>query len=103
MGANVSHDLPPHLARLKALEAAEKRKQTTRILGSGGRLGGRTANAQGMSPRELAAQVSMMIELSPIMVHEIHFRPQSAELVMRKHVARANWLSKKRQKQQRRA
>jgi hypothetical protein len=56
VGADVPHDLPPHLARLKALEAAEKRRQTSRVLGSGGRLGGRI-NTKGLSPRELAAQV----------------------------------------------
>ncbi|KAG5652570.1 hypothetical protein H0H81_004530 [Sphagnurus paluster] len=57
VGAEVSHDLPPHLARLKAVEAAEKRRQTSRVLGSGGRLGGRI-NTKGMTPRELAAQAA---------------------------------------------
>ncbi|KAG6854156.1 hypothetical protein C0991_010067 [Blastosporella zonata] len=57
VGANVSHDLPPHLARAKALEAAEKRRQTSRVLGSSGRLGGRI-NTKGLSPRELAAQAA---------------------------------------------
>ncbi|KAG6874402.1 hypothetical protein C0995_015138 [Termitomyces sp. Mi166 len=57
LGANVSHNLPPHLARAKALEAAEKRKQTSRVLGSGGRLGGRI-NTKGLSSRELAAQAA---------------------------------------------
>ncbi|KAF8079090.1 WLM domain-containing protein [Lyophyllum atratum] len=57
VGADVSHDLPPHLARLKALEAAEKRRQSSRVLGSGGRLGGRM-NTKGLSPRELAAQAA---------------------------------------------
>ncbi|KAG5643139.1 hypothetical protein DXG03_001529 [Asterophora parasitica] len=57
VGANVSHDLPPHLARAKALEAAEKRRQTSRVLGSRGRLGGRI-NTKGLSPRELAAQAA---------------------------------------------
>ncbi|KAF5384917.1 hypothetical protein D9615_001122 [Tricholomella constricta] len=57
VGADVSHDLPPHLARLKALEAAEKRRQTSRVLGRGGRLGGRI-NTKGLSPRELAAQAA---------------------------------------------
>ncbi|GLB43495.1 putative WLM-domain-containing protein [Lyophyllum shimeji] len=57
VGVNVSHDLPPHLARLKAAEAAEKRRQTSRVLGSGGRLGG-GINAKGLSPRELAGQAA---------------------------------------------
>ncbi|KAG2367675.1 WLM domain-containing protein [Suillus spraguei] len=60
LGAGVSHDLPPHLARLKALEAAEKRHRTNGILGGGGgRLGGSRITAlQGMNPRELAAQAA---------------------------------------------
>ncbi|KAG1757050.1 hypothetical protein EDB19DRAFT_1900606 [Suillus lakei] len=49
--------LPPHLARLKALEAAEKRHRTNGVLGGGGRLGGRIIAWQDMNPRELAAQV----------------------------------------------
>ncbi|KAG6846042.1 hypothetical protein H0H87_006406 [Tephrocybe sp. NHM501043] len=52
VGANVSHDLPPHLARAKALEAAEKRRQTSRVLGSGGRI------SKDLSPRELSAQAA---------------------------------------------
>ncbi|KAF8240764.1 WLM-domain-containing protein [Tricholoma matsutake] len=58
LGVNVSHDLPPHLARRKALEAAEARRQTARVLGGGGRLGGRAINSRGLSPRELAAQAA---------------------------------------------
>jgi DNA-dependent metalloprotease WSS1 len=54
----VSHNDPPHIARRKALEAAEKRRQTSRVLGGGGRLGGQNRNA-GLSPRELAARVSV--------------------------------------------
>lgn len=57
LGAGVSHDLPQHLARLKALQAAETRRHANSVLGGGGRLGGRTTALQGMSPRELAAQV----------------------------------------------
>lgn len=59
LGAGVSHDLPPHLARLKALEAAEKRNRTNGILAGGGRLGGSRITAlQNMNPRELAAQAA---------------------------------------------
>ena len=55
LGINVSHDLPPHLARQKALDAAEKRRQVSAVLGGGGRLGGITRSTK--SPRELAAEV----------------------------------------------
>ena len=58
MGTNVSHDLPPHLAKAKALEAAEKRRRTSLLLGSGGRLGG-TIDTKGKTPRQLAAEVSL--------------------------------------------
>ncbi|KAF5312787.1 hypothetical protein D9619_002813 [Psilocybe cf. subviscida] len=57
LGTNVSHNVSPHMARLKALEAAEKRAQTSRVLGSGGRLGGVSRTA-GLSPRELAAKAA---------------------------------------------
>ena len=60
---NVSHNDPPHIARRKALEAAEKRRQTSQVLGGGGRLGGQNRNA-GLSPRELAARVSVFIQFS---------------------------------------
>ncbi|KAI0714946.1 WLM domain-containing protein [Earliella scabrosa] len=56
LGVNVSHDLPPHLARQKALEAAEKRRQTNMVLGRGGRLGGIARGNK--SPRELAAEAA---------------------------------------------
>ncbi|KAJ7508580.1 WLM domain-containing protein [Mycena galericulata] len=57
VGADVSHDLPPHLARAKALESAEKRRKTAIMLGNGGRLGGRI-NATNLTPRELAARAA---------------------------------------------
>lgn len=57
LGENISHNVPQHLARQKALEAAEKRAKTSRVLGSGGRLGGSARNA-GLSPRELAARAA---------------------------------------------
>jgi len=58
VGANVSHDLPPHLARAKALEAAEKRRRIGGMMTGGGRLGGRSAARTGMTPRELAAEAA---------------------------------------------
>ncbi|KAJ7146267.1 WLM domain-containing protein [Mycena epipterygia] len=58
VGAAVSHDLPPHLARAKALESAEKRRKAAIVLGNGGgRLGGRI-NPTNLTPRELAAQAA---------------------------------------------
>ncbi|KAF7307428.1 WLM domain-containing protein [Mycena indigotica] len=59
LGTNISHNLPPHLARSKAIEAAEKRKQTAQVLGGGGRrLGTGRLNVANMSPRELAARAA---------------------------------------------
>ena len=53
-----SHNIPPHQARLKALEAAEKRKRMGEMMASGGRLGGRK---QYKTLRELAAEVSPFV------------------------------------------
>ncbi|KAJ7070561.1 WLM-domain-containing protein [Mycena amicta] len=59
VGTNVSHNLPPHLARSKAIEAAEKRKQTAQVLGGGGRrLGSGRTNMENLSPRELIARAA---------------------------------------------
>lgn len=60
--------LPLPLARLKALEAAEKRHGANGVLGGGGRLGGRRITAlEGMDPRELAAQVLHVFRLLKIL------------------------------------
>lgn len=61
LGTNVSHDLPPHLARLKALDAAEKRRQVSRILGNAGghRLGGGRLG-RNLSPSQMAAEVLLL-------------------------------------------
>ncbi|KAI0673725.1 WLM domain-containing protein [Trametes maxima] len=53
LGANVSHNLPPHIARQKAIDAAEKRRQIIVVLSGGGKLGGTVRSNK--SPRELAA------------------------------------------------
>ena len=58
VGVGVSHNLPLHLARQKALEAAEKRRQIAIVLGGGGRRLGGSGDTKGLSPRELAAQVN---------------------------------------------
>ncbi|EFI28710.1 hypothetical protein CC1G_13736 [Coprinopsis cinerea okayama7 len=56
-----SRDVPPHVARQKALEAAQKRKQVSQVLGSGSRtLGGLGGgpSTRNLSPRELAARAA---------------------------------------------
>ncbi|THV06588.1 WLM-domain-containing protein [Dendrothele bispora CBS 962.96] len=60
LGQSVSHNLPPHLARTKALEAAEKRRKTSQTLGGDGRrLGGvAIGSSKPLSPRELAARAA---------------------------------------------
>ena len=56
-----SHNVSQHVSRTKALEAAEKRRQNSHILGNApNRLGGAGRN-YGLSPREMAARV---IEIS---------------------------------------
>ncbi|KAG7099776.1 hypothetical protein E1B28_001588 [Marasmius oreades] len=58
LGVNVSHNLPPHLARAKALEAAEKRRRLGQVMGGGMRLGGSSQSNQTLSPRELAVRAA---------------------------------------------
>lgn len=59
LGEFVSHNLPPHLARARALEAAEKRRRASNVLGGSRKLGGAVVTRQ-MPPRELAAQVGII-------------------------------------------
>ncbi|KAG8996311.1 hypothetical protein FRB94_008401 [Tulasnella sp. JGI-2019a] len=56
LGQGVSHDLPPHLAKEKALAAAEKRRQAAILMNGGGKLGG--SNQAGKSIRQLAAEAA---------------------------------------------
>jgi DNA-dependent metalloprotease WSS1 len=58
VGVGISHNVPVHVARSKALEAAEKRMKFSQVLGGGGRLGGTTLVNRNLDPRELAARVS---------------------------------------------
>ncbi|KAG9313977.1 hypothetical protein JVU11DRAFT_4753 [Chiua virens] len=58
LGTGISHDLPPHLARVRALEAAERRRKTEALTKGGGRLGGRSNALGKLSPRELAARAA---------------------------------------------
>ena len=64
LGTGVSHDLPPHLARVRALEAAERRRRTETLTRGGGRLGGWSSALGGLSPRELVARVSFRFRFS---------------------------------------
>jgi len=57
VGVGVAHDLPPHLAKAKALAAAEERAKKQRLMGPGGKIGG--VKRVGKTPRELAADVSI--------------------------------------------
>ncbi|KIJ47862.1 hypothetical protein M422DRAFT_28664 [Sphaerobolus stellatus SS14] len=57
VGAGVAHNLPRHLAKQKALEAAEKRRKALETMSGGGRLGGSTKHRT-KSPRELAAEAA---------------------------------------------
>ena len=55
----MSHDVPTHVARLRALEAAEKRRRVGAVLGGPRRLGG-AVPTRNLSPRELAAAVRLI-------------------------------------------
>lgn len=61
LGKNVSHNLPIHLARAKAAEAADKRRQVSVVMGGGVRLGGAPRRNANKSPRELAAEVRVYV------------------------------------------
>nr|VWO98462.1 Uncharacterized protein [Ganoderma boninense] len=58
LGTNVSHNLPLHLARAKAAEAADKRKQVSVVMRGGVRLGGVSRRNANKSPREFAAEAA---------------------------------------------
>ncbi|PIL31401.1 hypothetical protein GSI_06102 [Ganoderma sinense ZZ0214-1] len=58
LGTNVSHNLPLHLARAKAAEAADKRRQVSVVMRGGVRLGGVPRRNANKSPRELAAEAA---------------------------------------------
>lgn len=63
------HAVPEHIGRIKALEAAEKRRVKSTLMGKGGRLGG-AGNGAGVesvrkSPREMAVEVRSFRITSP--------------------------------------
>ena len=106
LGASVSHDLPPHLARQKAAEAAEKRKQIGAVLQGSGRLGG--APRGNKSPRELAAEVRRGILHSLMARLLTNFlllprRPQSAERATKRRARLAPSRSRRPRRRPRRA
>ncbi|KAJ9105498.1 hypothetical protein QFC21_001869 [Naganishia friedmannii] len=53
-----SHAVPEHIGRIKALEAAEKRRVKSTLMGKGGRLGGATGGVARKSPREMAVEAA---------------------------------------------
>ncbi|KAJ3814440.1 WLM domain-containing protein [Lentinula aff. lateritia] len=58
LGTNISHNIPPHLARAQAVAAAEKRRDLSQTLGGGGRrLGGGTED-RAISVRERAKRAA---------------------------------------------
>ncbi|GAV98903.1 WLM-domain-containing protein [Lentinula edodes] len=58
LGTNISHNIPPHLARAQAVAAAEKRRNLSQTLGGGGRrLGGGTED-RALSLRERAKRAA---------------------------------------------
>ncbi|KAI0684766.1 WLM domain-containing protein [Cytidiella melzeri] len=57
LGQYVSHNLPPYLARQRALEAAESRRRVGGMMGGARRLGGAVLSRT-ISPRELAAKAA---------------------------------------------
>ncbi|KAJ3869294.1 WLM domain-containing protein [Lentinula novae-zelandiae] len=58
LGTNISHNIPPHLARAQAVAAAEKRRNLSQTLGGGGRrLGGDTEDRV-LSLRERAKRAA---------------------------------------------
>lgn len=59
LGQGVSHDLPPHVAKQRALEAAERRAKAAGLSGVN-RLGGKAWTTKGLikSPRELTAEAA---------------------------------------------
>jgi hypothetical protein len=71
VGVGVSHDVPMHQAKGKAVEAAERRAKQQRLLGGPGKRLGGAGNSTGRvgpvgqkkSPRELAAEVSYLFRV----------------------------------------
>jgi hypothetical protein len=58
-----SHDVPLHIGRIKALEAAEKRRTKLLLMSGGGKLGGGSIATKGMTMREVLAEVRFVYRL----------------------------------------
>jgi hypothetical protein len=52
-----SRGTPQHIGRIKGLEAAERRRAKSTLMGRGGRLGGTPTRGVVKSPREMAVEV----------------------------------------------
>ena len=74
----MSHDVPAHVARLRTLEAAEKRRRMGAVMGGPRRLGG-AVPTRNLSPRELAAAVRMVRPLSMDFAEHLCESSQAAE------------------------
>lgn len=79
IGVGHSHDVPIHLAREKAILAAEERSRVQKLMsGSGRALGGSGAAVRtGKSPRELAAEVLSLILKPQRLPSDCHYYPPS--------------------------
>jgi DNA-dependent metalloprotease WSS1 len=67
LGAGIPLNLPAHLARQRALEAAERRRRANAVMGTQGpvRLGGGNLANLGLTPRELAVLVRQAKKFFP--------------------------------------
>ncbi|KAI0035178.1 WLM domain-containing protein [Vararia minispora EC-137] len=59
-GGGMLHNVPQHVARIRALQAAEQRRLQNSMLSGGGRLGGGDLATLGLSMRELTALAADM-------------------------------------------
>lgn len=91
VGQHVSHNLPPHIARARALEAAEKRRKVGSMLGGARKLGG--VVRRDLTPRELAVQVSLFFMSLASRLIDVVPRLLSAEYAMTSHAVPARLLS----------
>jgi hypothetical protein len=87
LGTRVSHNLSPHETRLKAIDAAEKRRRIGGMMSGSHRLGG-SRPISNLTPRELAAQVYFMRVPMLKRITDTISRPQNDELKTKKRADR---------------